>query len=109
MNNNFLDKIPTLHSSLAFTVSDEGVVTLQIENKGFMNRLMQKLFKKPKISYVHLDSQGSFAVICADGKRSIFEIGKLVDEKFGEASHPLYERLVKFFQIMDSYNFIEWK
>ena len=44
-----------------------------------------------------------------DGERNIIEIGKLVDEKFGEEAQPLYPRLAKFFQILDSYGFIEWK
>ena len=30
------------------------------------------------------------------------------DEKFGEEAHPLYERLARYFQIMDSYHFISW-
>ena len=105
---NYIDKTPILSSSLTYTVSDDGIVTLEIENKGIMNRIAQKFFKKPKVSYIHLDEQGSFAVLCMDGKRNIFEIGTLVEGKFGEKSHPLYERLCKFFQIMDSYHFVKW-
>ena len=106
---NYIERIPSLNSSLGFRVSDENIVTLEIENKGIMNRIAQKLFSKPKISYIHLDKFGSFAICNADGKRDIFQIGKLVEEKFGEEANPLYERLSRFFQIMDSYGFIEWK
>ena len=41
-------------------------------------------------------------------QKDITEIGKLVEEKFGETAHPLYERLAKYFQILDSYGFVEW-
>ena len=106
---NYLDKIPSLSEKLSVQTDDNGVVTLGIENKGMMNRIMQKLLKKPKVSYIHLDELGSFAVLCMDGQKDIFTIGKEVKERFGEKAEPLYERLSKFFDIMNSYGFIEWK
>ena len=80
----------------------------EMENKGIANRIAQKLFKKPKISYVHLDKMGSFVWSLIDGEKSIVELGEAVEEKFGEEAHPLYERLAKYFQILDSYHFISW-
>lgn len=85
------------------------MIMLHIENKGAFNRIAQKLFKKPKISYVHLDETGSFIWPIIDGEKSIIELGKEVEAHFGEKAHPLYERLAKYFQILDSYHFIEWK
>ncbi len=109
IDENYLDKIPEVSNSISYKSDDEGIVTLEIENKGVINRIAQKLFFKPKVTYIHLDDLGSFSVLCADGKRSIFEIGELVKDKFGDKCEPLYERLCKFFQIMDSYRFIDWK
>ena len=109
MKENYLDKKPKLSSSLNYTVSDEGIVTLGIENKGLMNKIAQKLFKRPKVSYVHLDENGSFVWPIIDGEKNIIAIGEEVDDHFGEAAHPLYERLAKFFQILESYHFIIWK
>ena len=31
-----------------------------------------------------------------------------MEAEFGEEAHPLYERLARYFQILDSYRFIEW-
>ena len=84
-------------------------ITLEIENKGFFNRVAQKLFKKPKISYVHFDEMGSFIWPLIDGEKDVFEIGKLVEEHFGEKANPLYERLATYFRILESYGFIKWK
>ena len=106
---NYLEKIPAVSSKLTYKTDEEGKVTLEVENKGIMNRIVQKLFLKPAVSYIHLDELGSFAVMCADGQRDILQIGELVREKFGEKAEPLYERLAKFFQIMDSYGFVDWK
>ena len=106
---NYLEKIPSLKSHIECSYDEKEVATLKIENKGVMNRIAQKLFFKPQYSFIHLDIFGSFALSCANDKDDIVEIGKKVQEKFGDAANPLYERLAKFFQIMDSYGFIDWK
>ena len=106
---NYLDRIPVKNTAINWSSDEKGLVTLEIENKGFFNRLAQKFFKKPKITYIHLDENGSFIWPLIDGERNITEIGKLVDEHFGEKAHPLYERLSKFFYILADCKFISWK
>lgn len=105
---NFLEKIPVIHPDIEWKTDSDGKVTLLIENKGLMNRIMQAVFLKPKISYIHLDKLGNFIWPKIDGKLTITDIGKLVDKEFGEDAHPLYERLARYFQILESYHFIEW-
>lgn len=104
---NFLEKIPVIKESVEWTSDENGIVTINIHNKGFFNFLAQKLFKKPKISYIHLEENGSFIWLSIDGEKNLIEIGKKVDEKFGEKAHPLYERLAKYVQMLESYGFIE--
>ena len=106
---NYLERCPKRPAGLSWTEDDSGMVTFEIENKGFMNRIAQKFFHKPKISYIHLDELGSFLWKRIDGEKTLIELGKEVEEKFGEKANPLYERLAKYFQILDSYQFIMWK
>lgn len=94
---------------IKWSADDEGIITLDIENTGVFNRVAQKFFKKPKVSHVHLDKMGSFVWPLLDGEKDIVAIGVLVKEHFGEEAEPLYERLAKYFQILDSYSFVEWK
>ena len=96
------------HPSIKWTTDEAGSVTLELENKGAFNRIAQVLFRKPKTTYIHLDANGSFVWPLIDGKATIEAIGQAVEAHFGEAAHPLYERLSKFFQILDSYKFIKW-
>ena len=105
---NYLDRRPLRAKSITWTQNDKGLVTLNIENKGAFNKMAQLLLKKPKVSYIHLDELGSFVWPLIDGKMTIFDVGKEVDAHFGDKAHPLYERLAKYFQILDSYHFIEW-
>ncbi len=105
---NYLERIPKRPDGMEWTADEQGIVTLQVENKGWVNRMAQKLFKKPRISYIHLDAMGSFIWPLLDGEKRIMDLGEAVDERFGEEAKPLYERLAKYFQILDSYHFIEW-
>lgn len=104
---NFLERKP-LRADIAFS-EKEGIVTLEIENKGIFNRIAQKFFKKPKISYIHLDEMGSFIWPLLDGEKDIIEIGKFVEEKFGEKANPLYERLAEYIKRLASYGFVTFK
>ena len=104
---NYLDKIPVRNEAINWTMDEEGLVTLEIENKGIFNRLAQKFLKKPPVSYIHLDKMGSFVWPLIDGEKDITVLAQFVDEQFGEEAHPLYERLAQYFKILDSYHFIK--
>ncbi len=105
---NYLERCPERPEGLKWSKDDKGIVTFSIENNGVFNRIAQKLLKKPKITYIHLDEIGSFVWPLLDGEKNIIEIGELVEEHFGEKAQPLYERLAKYFQILDSYGFVHW-
>jgi len=105
---NYLEKVPCRRQDIVWKEDENAIVTLEIENKGFVNTICQKLFKKPRISYIHLDEIGSFVWPIMDGKKNIIELGKAVETRFGDKANPLYERLSKYFQVLDSYGFIVW-
>ncbi len=109
ISKNYLEKIPMRPQHISWQADEKGSVTLSFENKGLANKIAQKLFKKPKISYVHLDELGSFVWSCIDEKRDIIEIGKLTEERFGDSVNPLYERLASYFKVLESYKFVDWK
>lgn len=84
---NYLDGKPRRREGLTWSEED-GRVTLAIENTGIWNRLFQKLLKKPKVSYIHLDEMGSFIWPLLDGDKTV------------------YERLAQYVQILESYRFV---
>ncbi len=104
---NFLELTPKRNPEVNFTTDEKGIVTLEIQNKGVFNLIAQKLFKKPKISYIHLEEMGSFVWSIIDGESDIIALGKKVEEHFGESANPLYERLSKYIKILESYGFIK--
>ncbi len=105
---NYLERIPSQKEGLRWSLDNNGNVILNMENNGFFNRVAQKLFKKPKISYIHLDETGSFLWLLIDGKKDLRTLGELVDKQFGKKAHPIYERLLQYFRLLESYNFITY-
>lgn len=98
--------VPERNPMHQWKMDDKGAVTLEVENKGVFNTIAQKIFKRPRVSYIHLDRLGSFVWPLIDGNNDVNAIALLVDEHFGEAAKPLYPRIVKFFQVLESYGFV---
>ena len=88
-------KMELLHSTLKIPV--------------LLTELRKNFLKNQKVTHIHLDEMGSFVWPLLDGEKNIIELGKEVEKHFGEKANPLYERLAKYFQILDSYHFVEWK
>lgn len=98
-NKNFLDFIPIHNPDLKWTASNNQVI-LKIHNKGFYNTIARVFFKRPEYSYIKLDDFASFVWMEIDGIKTVYEIGKNVENKFGNKAYPLYERLTKFILIL---------
>lgn len=49
IDKNYLEFIPERNSLLAWKTDKKGIVTLDVENTGFFNRLAQKCFNRPKL------------------------------------------------------------
>ncbi|NLL78331.1 MAG: PqqD family protein [Clostridiales bacterium] len=105
---NYLDLIPERASGLGWREEPNEGIVLEVENTGVFHTIAQKVFHKPRFTMVHLDEQGTFLWPLIDGKRTVTELAALQKEKFGEAVEPLYPRIVKYFQIMESYHFIRF-
>ena len=106
ISENYLERIPKRNESIDWKTDENNFVILEVENIGIFNKIAQKIFSKPRISYIHLDENGSFLWQHLDGEKSIFDLGALVKDEFGEKAEPLYERLVKYVKILESYAFI---
>ncbi len=100
---------PIRPAHIPWSQDETGAVTLDIENKGAVNRIAQKLLKKPRISHIHLDEIGSFVWLHMDGNTNLLSIGDALETAFGEKAQPTYERLTQFFRILEEYRFVEWR
>lgn len=103
---NYLDLIPRRAPEIGYEVDEKGMIVLQVENTGVFNRIAQKVFKRPQYTKVHMDKYGSFLWPLIDGEKTVMELARLQKEAFGDEVEPLYPRIVKYIQIMESYRFV---
>lgn len=108
-NNNYLDKIFIKNDSYKWDIDDKNIVTIYVENKGLFNLLAQKLFRKPRISQIHLEEFGSFIWCQIDGNKSVFEIGRFAEAQFGDRIKPTYERLSVYMRQLADSGFVKEK
>lgn len=106
---NYLDLIPVKNESLKWHRDFKERVILEVENKGAFHTVAQKLFQKPRYTKIHLDAFGTFIWPLIDGEKTVDDIALLVKEEFGEKAEPLYPRIVKYFQIVESYGFVTFQ
>lgn len=106
---NYLDLIPERAAEMNWRQDEDGIIVLEVENTGIFNRIAQKLFRRPKYTQVHMEKYGSFLWPLIDGERTVMDLAQLQKEAFGEEVEPLYPRIVKYIQIMESYHFIRLK
>jgi hypothetical protein len=106
---NYLEFIPSIRPDFPWQVNDDQIVVITVAHTGIFDKAAQKLFHKPKKSYISLDEFGSFIWQQIDGERNVFQIAQLVSEHFGERANPLYERLIKFFEILHENKYISLK
>lgn len=106
-SDNYLEYIPVPSADLNFEIKD-GKVTIFRENTGAFNWVAQKLFKKPRVTQIHLDEMGNFVWPLMDGKNDIYVIAARIKEEFGDKAEPLYERAVSYFRTLVDYGFVQY-
>ena len=103
---NYLDFIPVVNGQNTWDRGEDGVVTIHMVNRGFYKTLAQKLFHTPRVSHIKLDEYGSFLWMRIDGVKTVGQLALELKEAYGEKAEPLYDRLVKYMQILRNNRFI---
>ncbi len=104
---NFLEFIP--EKKVQSETDENGKTILLVEKT--KNRFVKKIisaFGKSQYFKVRLDEIGSFVWEQIDGKKNVYEIGKIVEEKFKERVQPVEKRLPMFLKSMEKGKMIEF-
>lgn len=108
-NDNYLCAVYLKNQDLPWSEDENGIVTVERENKKIADRVLQFLIKKPAVSHIALDEIGSFVWRATDGETDILTIGEYVKKRFGEKAEPLYERLAFYFKSLEDCGFVRRK
>ena len=105
---NYLDYIPVISEKNTWDVKEDGMVTIHMIHRGLYAWIAQRFFHRPRVSHIDLDAMGSFIFQRIDGQRTVGDIALLVKAEFGQKAEPLYDRLVKYMQILRNNGFIRY-
>ena len=103
---NYLDFVPMANPKNSWSEDDKGIVTIDMVHRGFYASIAQKFFHTPRVSHIQLDEYGSFLWKEIDGVQNVGALARKMKEQFGEKAEPLYDRLVKYMQILHNNEFI---
>lgn len=81
---NYLDQIP-VRSSLCPWKEEAGKAVLAVEHKGILYAFTQRVFHKPRVSYITLDVYGTAVWKQIDGEKTVGEISDGLEQQFPEA------------------------
>ncbi len=102
---NLLDFCP--QPQVQCTTNDQGDIILLAPK--FRNRFLAKYLLprlKSQFFKIKLDEFGSWVWNEIDGKKTVYQIGLSMDEKFGKRADPVFERLGYFINILARYRYI---
>ena len=103
---NYLDLVFRPADGLVYQKNGEGLVVLDMENKGFFNTVAQRFFHKPRVSHIALDRYGSTLWSCLDGERSVFEVTEEMKRAFPGEEERMLDRCLHFFRTLEGHHFI---
>lgn len=105
---NLLELIP--ERNIKSEKSEDGFSVLlkpKYRHPWFVKHVLPRL-KSPNYK-IKLDDIGTFIWELCDGKNRVKEIGRKMEERFGEKVEPLYDRLRIFFLNLEKNKFITFK
>lgn len=108
-DDNFLDLIPVRTGSQDWETDENGMVQIIIPRDKVLDKMVRVFFKTPKTMTISLDAHGSAVWTAIDGQNTVYDIGSILEERFGDDAQPLYERLSKYINILRNNKFISLK
>ena len=105
---NYLDYVPVKNPEIQYHADSDGIVTVEIEWKGFYHRIAQRFFHRPRVSDIRLYTYGSFVWLIIDDVSDVHQLSKKLEEKFPGMEKSL-SRLIKFLEILHDNHLIRWK
>lgn len=96
-NQEILNIIFKISDGLEYEVSTDNIVTMLIKQDHKIQKFFRKIkFRIPEYKKMSLDEYGSCVFLLIDGMKTVKDIGEILEAKYGEQVHPLYERLLLF-------------
>lgn len=106
---NYLDSIPERSGQMPWRIRGDGMVEIDMENKGFYHTIAQKFWKKPRVSHIALEKYGTAVWKNIDGQNTIYDIVRIMEAKFPDEKDGMLDRVVKYMGTLQRSKFITMK
>lgn len=93
-DDNFLLYVPEIKHK-TWEVKSDSVYLIFYHNK-FIEKTIRWLFKKQKTSDLKLDPRGSTVWLNIDGKKTVYDLAKILSDKFGEEINDSQQRTILY-------------
>ncbi|MBC2396220.1 PqqD family peptide modification chaperone [Clostridium tetanomorphum] len=101
-NEEVLSIIFKVSDSLEYEVDKDNIVTILEKQDHKIQKFFRKLkFRIPEYKRISMDQYGSYVFLQINGKKTVKDIGENLEAKYGDKTHPLYERLLLFLNHID--------
>lgn len=106
---NYLDQIPVRSTDRPWHEREDGMVEIDMENKGFYHSIAQKFFKKPRFSHISLDGYGSVIWKSIDGTHNVLDLVHIMEKTFPKEKQRMLDRVVTYMATLERSGFITMK
>lgn len=106
IDKNYLDIVFIPNPERKWSEREDGMVVIDMENKGFFHSIAQKFFHKPRVSHIALDQYGTTLWKALDGNRNLFDVIHVMEEAFPDEKDRMLDRVVTFAHTLQVNHFI---
>lgn len=106
VSQNYMDAVMYHNPLYKWSVNEDGIVVIDVINRGLHHKIAQKFFHKPKISHISLDKYGSRLWEAIDGNNSVYDILNIMSEAFPDEKKYMLNRVIAFMQTLQRNRFI---
>lgn len=107
-NEDALKLIFKISNNIDYEVDNKIITVLEKQNHPIQKFFRTLKFRIPLYKKIELDEYCSFVFLQIDGEKTVEDIGKNLENIYGEDCHPIYERLLMFLNHIEiNCNYIE--
>ena len=106
ISKNYFDGVPRRQEDRPWRVKEDGIVEIDMENKGFYHFIAQKFFRKPRVSHISLDRYGSVVWQSIDGKNTVLDVIHIMEKEFPGETDRMLDRVVTYLATLQRSGFI---
>lgn len=85
------------------------IVYLIFNHNKKIEKFMNWLTKKPKVTDIELDEMGTRVWNLINGERSVYRIGQSLSNMYGQECEPVYNRLIMYLRYLNKRGWIKFR